>query len=42
VGSTGTFKHLETHELFTQDQLSQTLTQAKNVTQTYQPPGQQG
>ncbi|HXZ78136.1 MAG TPA: GYD domain-containing protein [Streptosporangiaceae bacterium] len=42
VGSTGTFKHLETHELFTQDQLSQTLAQAKNVTRTYQPPGQQG
>jgi uncharacterized protein with GYD domain len=42
VGSTGTFKHLETHELFSQEQLSETLARAKNVTQAYQPPGQQG
>jgi len=42
VGSTGTFKHLETHELFTQEQLSETLARARNVTQAYQPPGQQG
>ncbi len=42
VGSTGAFKHLETHELFTQEQLNQTLLRAKDATQAYQPPGQQG
>jgi uncharacterized protein with GYD domain len=42
VGSTGTFKHLEPHELFTQEQLGETLARARNVTQSYQPPGQQG
>ena len=41
VGSTGSFKHLETHELFTQDQLGQMLAHAKDATQAYQPPGQQ-
>ena len=29
VGSTGSFKHLETHELFTQDQLGQVLSHAR-------------
>jgi uncharacterized protein with GYD domain len=42
VGSTGSFKHVETHELFTQEQLSQVLSRAKDGTQTYQAPGQQG
>jgi uncharacterized protein with GYD domain len=42
VGSTGSFKHLETHELFTQDQLGQVLSHARNAAQAYQPPGQQG
>jgi uncharacterized protein with GYD domain len=42
VGSTGAFKHLETHELFSQDQLGQMLLHAKNAAQAYQPPGQQG
>jgi uncharacterized protein with GYD domain len=42
VGSTGAFKHLETHELFTQEQLGQMLSHARDATQAYQPPGQQG
>jgi uncharacterized protein with GYD domain len=42
VSSTGVFKHMETHELFTQEQLGETLGQAKNVSQAYQRPGQQG
>ena len=42
VGSTGSFKHLETHELFTHDQLGQTLARAKDASGAYQPPGQQG
>jgi uncharacterized protein with GYD domain len=42
VGSTGSFKELETHELFTQDQLGQVLSHARNAAQAYQPPGQQG
>jgi uncharacterized protein with GYD domain len=41
VTSAGTFKHVETHELFTQQQLGQALEKAKNLTQAYQPPGQQ-
>jgi len=41
VGSTGAFKHLETHELFTQEQLGQMLSHARDATQVYQPPGQQ-
>jgi hypothetical protein len=41
VGSTGAFKHLETHELFDQDQLGQMLTQAREASQAYQAPGQQ-
>ena len=40
-GSTGAFKHLETHELLTQDQLGQMLSHAKDATQAYQAPGQQ-
>jgi uncharacterized protein with GYD domain len=42
AGSSGAFKHLETHELFTQEQLSETLARAKGATQAYRPPGQQG
>jgi uncharacterized protein with GYD domain len=42
VGSTGSFKHLETHEVFTQDELGQVLSHARNAAQAYQPPGQQG
>ena len=42
VGSTGSFKHLETHEVFTQDQLGQALSHARAAAQAYQPPGQQG
>ena len=42
AGSSGAFKHLETHELFTQEQLGETLAWAKNTTRVYQPPGQQG
>jgi uncharacterized protein with GYD domain len=41
VGSTGSFKHLETHELLTQDELGQVLSHARNAAQAYQPPGQQ-
>jgi uncharacterized protein with GYD domain len=42
VGSTGSFKHLETHELFSQDQLGKMLAHAKDAAAAYQPPGQQG
>jgi uncharacterized protein with GYD domain len=42
VGSSGAFKHLETHELFGQEQLSQMLARAKDATEVYEPPGQQG
>lgn len=38
VGSTGSCKHLETHELFTQDQLGQMLARAKDASEAYQPP----
>jgi uncharacterized protein with GYD domain len=41
VGSTGSFKHLETHELFGQDQLGQMLVRAKEASTAYQAPGQQ-
>jgi uncharacterized protein with GYD domain len=42
AGSSGAFKHLESRELFTQEQLGETLARARNTTQAYQPPGQQG
>jgi uncharacterized protein with GYD domain len=42
VGSTGSFKHVETHELFTQEQLGQVLIHAKDATKAYHPPGQPG
>jgi uncharacterized protein with GYD domain len=41
VGSTGALKNLETHELLTQEQLSQALARSKDAAQAYQPPGQQ-
>jgi uncharacterized protein with GYD domain len=41
VGSTGSFKTLETHELFTQAQLSEMLSRTRDATRAYQPPGQQ-
>ena len=40
VGSTGSFKSLETHELLSQEQLSQVLSRSKTAAQAYQPPGQ--
>jgi uncharacterized protein with GYD domain len=40
VGSTSSFKNLETHELFTQDQLAQTLARAKDARAVYRAPGQ--
>ena len=42
VGSTGAIKQLETHELFTQDQLGQMLARAGQAVHVYQAPGQQG
>jgi uncharacterized protein with GYD domain len=42
VTSSGSFKHAETHELLTQQQLGWALEKARNLTQVYQPPGQQG
>jgi uncharacterized protein with GYD domain len=41
VGSTGSFKNLETHELLSQEQLSQVLSRSKTAVAAYQPPGQQ-
>ena len=40
VGSTGSFKSLETHELLSQEQLSQVLSRSKTAAQAYRPPGQ--
>ena len=40
IGSTGSFKHLETHELLTQDQLGDMLTSARDARRRYQPPRQ--
>ena len=41
VGSTGAFKNLDTHELLTQEQLSQVLSQSTAAVQAYLPPGRQ-
>jgi uncharacterized protein with GYD domain len=41
VGSTSTFKNLESHELLTQEQLGQALSRSRDTMQAYQPPGQQ-
>ena len=38
VGSTGSFKQLETRELFTQDQMSDLLRTARECQRKYQPP----
>jgi uncharacterized protein with GYD domain len=40
VTSSGAFKHNETRELLTQDQLTEALTRARNLTSTFRPPGQ--
>jgi len=40
VGSTGSFKNLETHELLSQEQLGQVLARSKAAAQAYQAPGQ--
>jgi uncharacterized protein with GYD domain len=40
VGSTGSFKQLETHELLTQEQLSDMLESARDCRRRYQPPRQ--
>lgn len=39
VGSTGTFKQLETCELLTQDQLTELLAAARDCRRRYEPPG---
>jgi uncharacterized protein with GYD domain len=41
VGSTGSFKELETHELLTQEELTAMLGTARDCRRRYQPPGQQ-
>jgi uncharacterized protein with GYD domain len=38
VGSTGSFKQLETRELFTQDELTELLGAARECRRRYQPP----
>jgi uncharacterized protein with GYD domain len=38
VGSTGSYKDLETHELLTQDQLTELLGAARECRRRYQPP----
>ena len=40
VGSTGSFKHLETHELLNQDQLTELLASARECRRRYQSPRQ--
>jgi hypothetical protein len=42
ITSTGAFKHVETHELLTQEQLGQALQRAGTAAQAYQAPGRQG
>jgi uncharacterized protein with GYD domain len=41
AGSSGAFKTLQTHELLTQEQLSQVLSRSKDATPAYRPPGRQ-
>ena len=41
VGSTGSLKSLETHELLSQEQLGQVLSRSQVAAQAYQAPGQQ-
>jgi uncharacterized protein with GYD domain len=40
VGSTGSFKHLETRELMSQEQLTELLGSARECRRRYQPPRQ--
>ncbi len=40
ISGTGAFRAVQTHELLTQDQLSQTLQLAGRAGQAFQPPGQ--
>ena len=42
VTSSGAFKHNETRELLTQDQLTAALTRARQLTAEFRPPGQGG
>jgi uncharacterized protein with GYD domain len=42
VTSSGAFKHNETRELLTQDQLASALNRARDLTAAFQPPGQGG
>ena len=42
VTSSGAFKHNETRELLTQDQLTGALTRARELTMAFRPPGQGG
>jgi uncharacterized protein with GYD domain len=39
IGSTGSFKQLETRELFGQEELNELLASARECRQRYQPPG---
>jgi uncharacterized protein with GYD domain len=41
IGSTGSFKHLETHELLTQAELTDLLGSARECRRRYQPPTRQ-
>jgi uncharacterized protein with GYD domain len=41
VGSTGSFKHLETHQLISQDELTELLGTARECRRRYEPPGRQ-
>ena len=40
--STGAFKHVETHELFSEQQIGQALGKSKDAREVYRPPGQHG
>jgi uncharacterized protein with GYD domain len=40
--SSGAFKHVETHELFSEQQIGQALKKSRDARETYRPPGQQG
>ena|SRR6266852_5446905 len=42
TGSSGSFKHVETHELLTQEQLGEVLARARDAAQVFQAPGEQG
>jgi uncharacterized protein with GYD domain len=40
--SSGAFRQVETHELITEQQIGQALQKGRDMSQAYQPPGQQG